>query len=323
MSQDELNKISQFETKAAKSLYNLKTHFSDTANPFYLFEMLFYTIAGFLLCNYMLNKIGSLLFLFISIIIYFIVVIFLRVFFHAVGKRFSDRIAYPMAPILLFLSAVTRPFIKGMMYLHEKVSGKDKLEDSRDEIHELLETSHVEGSIDTGEYRILKNVMNFSNVLVSDVMTPRTVIFSCHADKTVENIIKLPEIKMYSRFPIWEGESFDNGVLGYVLSKDVLHAAISGNLNKKVREFSRELYFIPENAELDKALERFLSRRQHLFIVVDEYGGVEGLLTMEDVLETMLGVEIVDEADRVVDLREFAKIRRDRRIASILKADEE
>jgi CBS domain containing-hemolysin-like protein len=96
-----------------------------------------------------------------------------------------------------------------------------------------------------------------------------------------------------------------------------LYAALKGNSSKKLRDFSREVYIIPENAELDKALDQFLQRKQHIAIVVDEYGGVEGLLTMEDVMETILGVEIVDEADKVVDLRLVAKERRDKRIAGM------
>lgn len=159
--------------------------------------------------------------------------------------------------------------------------------------------------------------MNFSEVLVSDVMTPRTVIFSCEADKIIDDVIKMPELQMYSRFPIWEGESVDDGVIGYVMSKDILLAALNGKNNLSLRDFCREVYFIPENARLDIALERFLNRRQHLFIVVDEYGGVEGLITMEDVLETILGTEILDEVDKVADLRQLAKQRRDSRIASI------
>jgi len=83
----------------------------------------------------------------------------------------------------------------------------------------------------------------------------------------------------------------------------------------------RQANFIPDNATLEKALEQFLQGRQHMFVVVDEYGGIEGLVTMEDVLETMLGTEIMDEADRVVDLRDLAKSRRDKRVAEYQERD--
>lgn len=95
----------------------------------------------------------------------------------------------------------------------------------------------------------------------------------------------------------------------------LLKSALEGKLSMQLHELVREVYFIPENVPLAKALEQFLKRRQHLFVVVDEYGGVEGLITMEDVMEAILGTEIVDENDRIIDLRELAKSRRDKRIA--------
>jgi len=102
------------------------------------------------------------------------------------------------------------------------------------------------------------------------------------------------------------------------MSKDVLLAALNDKVGLKLRDLYREVYFIPESAQLDDVLERFLNRRQHLFMVVDEYGGMEGLITMEDVLETILGTEILDEADKVADLRQLAKQRRDSRIAGLV-----
>jgi CBS domain containing-hemolysin-like protein len=101
------------------------------------------------------------------------------------------------------------------------------------------------------------------------------------------------------------------------LTKDVLRAALAGRHAVELGKLKREVHFIPENVSLDQALEQFLQRRQHLFMVVDEYGGVEGLIAMEDVMETMLGAEIVDEADHVIDLRALAKQRRDARVAQL------
>ncbi len=112
---------------------------------------------------------------------------------------------------------------------------------------------------------------------------------------------------------LFEGNDLDS-VQGYVITKDVLRAALAGRHNVELSKLKRDISFIPENVTLERALEQFLQQRQQLFMVVDEHGGVEGLLSMEDVLETMLGVEIVDEADHVVDLRQLAKQRRDARV---------
>ena len=192
--------------------------------------------------------------------------------------------------------------------------------EQREEFDALVDTAREEGTLDDGEYRIFKSIMNFSEIRVADIMTPRSVVFSVPSTKTVAEVALLPELQMYSRFPVWEGDSID-GVIGYALTKDVLRAALDGRRNRTLDRLVRQANFIPDNATLEKALEQFLQGRQHMFVVVDEYGGIEGLVTMEDVLETMLGTEIVDEADRVVDLRDLAKSRRDKRVAEYQERD--
>jgi CBS domain containing-hemolysin-like protein len=192
--------------------------------------------------------------------------------------------------------------------------------EQREEFDALVDTAREEGTLDDGEYRIFKSIMNFSEIRVADIMTPRSVVFSVQSTMTVEQVALLPELQMYSRFPVWEGDSTD-GIIGYALTKDVLRAALDGRRNRTMDRLARQANFIPDNATLEKALEQFLQGRMHMFIVVDEYGGIEGLVTMEDVLETMLGTEIVDEADRIVDLRELAKSRRDKRVAEYQERD--
>jgi CBS domain containing-hemolysin-like protein len=317
LTQETLIEILKSGSKNSKKLHNLKLHYEESKAAIFIIEAFLLTIS-FIFIGIELYRYGYQIYtIILFILIIFILVIIIRSIIWALGSRFSDKIALKMVNIISFFYLMSLPLYKITERIIEILSGKGQDEASREELSAMFETAHEEGSIEADEYRILKNIMHFSNVLVSDVMTPRTVIFSCHADSTVAEIVKLPELQMYSRFPIWEGESIDDGIIGYVMSKDILHAALTGESDKKLREFSRPVYIIPENAELDKALEKFLQRRQHLTIVVDEYGGVEGILTMEDVVETILGVEIVDEADRIVDLREAAKHQRDQRVESL------
>jgi CBS domain containing-hemolysin-like protein len=232
------------------------------------------------------------------------------------------RLGIKLSGLLNFLFAIGM-FISGIYYkIFVLIAGKEEEDAARDEINAAVESAMEEGSLDEDEYRIMKNAMHFSNVLVSDVMTPRTVIFSLSAEMLVEEALSKPELMMYSRFPIWQGNSLDDGAVGYVVTKDILNAALKHRGKEKLREFSRKIIYMPENSKLDIALEQFIKTRKHLFLVVDEYGGIEGLISMEDVLENILGVEIVDEADRVVDMRELAKLRRDRRVKSMLPTDE-
>lgn len=316
ISQDEINSLIEKNYKKAQSLQQMQSEHDETINSFILIETGAYILASVIAGSYLSEFGVGIVNIAIMMVVAIVVLLLLRTIIYAFGAVSADSIGPLLSGITKFYFLTGYPLYWLFSQLHDKIRGKNTSDESRDEISALVESAHEEGLIEPGEYRILKNIMNFSEVFVSDVMTPRTVMFSFDADRTVDDIIHSPEVQMYSRFPIWEGESIDDGVLGYVMSKDILLAALKGKGGTKLRDFCREVYFIPENAELDTTLERFLNRRQHLFVVVDEYGGIEGLITMEDVLETMLGVEIVDEVDKVVDLRLLAKQRRDNRIAS-------
>ncbi len=235
----------------------------------------------------------------------------------SLGIRQADQRALLTARFLTLHDVALRPLLAILAFIQRILSREeqDPEEAAREDIDEILESAREEGSLDADEYRILKNIMHFSDVLVADVMTPRTVIFGFNADTPIANAVKIPEIRQYSRFPIWEQDSPD-ATIAYVLTKDVLWSMVSGQGERTLRDVAREVYMIPENLSLDSVLEQFLKRREHLFVAVDEYGGVEGIITMEDVLETILGTEIVDENDRVTDLRELAKQQRERRLTA-------
>lgn len=305
-----------------KDLSVLQNVFFEYSTGIFFWEIFFYAISfSFITHLFFLN--GLDLIDFILIIISFLsITFFIRSSFASFGKRLSIKTLIKFIGFIKFLKILSLPFVLFEELLMKLITGKTEQEASREELTAMVESARQEGTLDDEEYRILKNIMHFSNVLVSDVMTPRTVVFSCNATKTVGEIINVPEMQMYSRIPIWDGNSLDDGVIGYVMSKDVYYAALTGKNNLPLKNLIREIDVIPENAQLDVALNRFLKKRQHIFLVVDEYGGIEGIITMEDVLETILGVEIVDEADRIVDLRELAKLHRDKRIAQTISNNE-
>ncbi len=288
--------------------------YDETIHSLFLVESFFVLSAMFL--SGLIGKINdfnAIHIILFSVILTFSVVLTNLILYY-LGKRFSSKSILSLSPIIYYCTAFLIPLVRKFMLIFIKISGKKNDDITIEEITDLVEEAREDGSIADGEYRLLKNVMNFNDILVSDVMTPRTVLFSCKSTVSIADAIKMPELQMYSRFPIWDGDSIDDKIIGYVITKEVFSAALNGKMNKILKDLSRELHFIPENAELGKALDTFLAKKQHLFLVVDEYGGIEGLLTMEDVLETMLGVEIIDEADKVVDLRLLAKYRREARI---------
>ncbi len=237
-----------------------------------------------------------------------VVLVLLKPTLRALGMRYAPTVF-----------ALSRRFLKllrwgGQLWgaLGRSTTAHQHEELARRELTTVVETAHQEGALDPEEYRLVSNLIRLRNIRVSDVMTPRTVLASCPADIAVRDALRMPELRIFSRIPVWEGEP--DTIIGYVLTKDLLWAALEGASELPVRQFLREVHFLPETLELDRALGAFLQRRQHLFVVVDEYGGVEGVLTLEDLIETLLGVEIVDEADQIADLRELAQQLRQQRL---------
>lgn len=230
-----------------------------------------------------------------------------------IGSRFADRLLKFTGVMLTAARALATPILLAYTALMKVTRRTNDEDEAREELEALVETAREEGALDAGEYRIMTNIMRLSSIEVGDVMTPRTVVFSLDEDLSVSEAIEYAELQMFSRFPV-QSEADMDSVSGYVMTKDVLRAALAGHRTDPISKLKRDIGFIPENITLEKALEQFLAKGQHILTVVDEHGGVEGIITMEDVLETMLGAEIVDEADHVVDLRALAKQRRDQRV---------
>jgi len=139
-------------------------------------------------------------------------------------------------------------------------------------------------------------------------MTPRTVTFSLSEHLTLEETSKLTTKWEHSRFPVYDEDIED--IVGIVLTKEFLIALSAGRKNMPLTDLMRPVHFVVETASLNQVLTEFLQLRQHLFVVLDEYGGLSGLISLEDILEEILGREIVDESDEVTDKRALARQRR-------------
>ncbi len=314
LSQDDIDEFIENETPNARKLQKVWLKFDETFNPFMMIETALYAIAIFsfgLISDFNSSSIIAIISSFLLLIIITLALKFIAYF---TGIKLSKTFATKFVPFYELFYTVLSPLELLNEKMSHKISGKNAEEFSREEITALFESAKDEGSLDDDEYRILKNIMNFSEVLVTDVMTPRTVMITLREGQTIGEVQDKAELSQYSRIPVWSDDHQEEEIIGYVLSKDVFLTALKGEQERCVSTITRELNLINENTRLDKALEEFLRRKKHMFVVVDEYGGVEGLITMEDVLETILGVEIVDEGDKVADLRVLAKQQRDKRI---------
>jgi CBS domain containing-hemolysin-like protein len=312
--QDDIDEFIENETPNARKLQKVWLKFDDTFNPFMVMETALFTVAIFSFGLIFDFDTSSLLTIIGSFILLIAIILALKFIAYFIGIKLSKTASTKFLPFYELFYSVLSPLELLNEKMSQKVSGKNAEEFSREEITALFESAKEEGSLDDDEYRILKNIMNFSEVLVTDVMTPRTVMITLRASQTIGEVQDIAELSQYSRIPVWSDDHQEEEIIGYVLSKDVFLTALKGHKDNMVSSITREINLISENTRLDKALEEFLRRKKHMFVVVDEYGGIEGLITMEDVLETILGVEIVDEGDKIADLRVLAKQQRDKRI---------
>lgn len=176
---------------------------------------------------------------------------------------------------------------------------------SREEFSALADIGTREGVFEEEESRILRNLLRFKSLRVKDIMTPRTVVLASPEDGTVEEFFEKRPNPRFSRIPVY-GENRDD-ITGYVLKHDLLLELAHDRGDSKLGDLLREVLVVPELLSLRELFERLIETQEHLALVVDEYGGMAGIVTMEDLVETLLGLEIVDEVDLIQDMQVLAR----------------
>jgi CBS domain containing-hemolysin-like protein len=222
------------------------------------------------------------------------------------GAVYWRTIAPTVVRLLVPTIILMWPLVKlsqGLTYLLSQ--DQDEAAFSREEFTAMAELGEEEGVFEEKESRILRNLFRFNSLRVKDVMTPRTVVFDLPEHRTIGDIVEEHDEFRFSRIPVYDNNPDD--VTGYVLKDEMLLRAAQEEHDVMLEEIAREILVVRETLPLPDLLERLLDRLEHIALVVDEYGGVAGVVTMEDVVETLLGLEIVDEADSVEDMQALAR----------------
>ncbi|WP_370477492.1 CNNM domain-containing protein [Tamlana flava] len=176
---------------------------------------------------------------------------------------------------------------------------------SREDFHAMTDMAHEEGVFQENESKIIKNLLTFKEVLAKDIMTPRTVMLIEDENTTVEDFFNRNLNLRFSRIPIFS-DNPDN-ITGLVLKDEIFKEMALDNGSKKLSELLRNIIIVNRSLPIPSLFEKLVESRNHMALVVDEYGSVSGLVTMEDVIETLLGLEIMDESDNVSDLQLLAR----------------
>ncbi len=234
-----------------------------------------------------------------------LILLFSEIIPKTVGALYWRNLIPLVTSVLPTIMILTWPLVKlakGITYLLSR--NRKEAPVSRDEISALADLGTQQGVFEQEESRILKSLLRFSSLRVSDIMTPRTVVYLLPESTTVEETMVTPDLR-FSRIPIYRKDRDD--VTGYVLKDDILFHAAQEEDDVPLSALCREFLMVPEALPLPELFARLLEKVQHIALVLDEYGGMAGIVTMEDVVETLLGLEIVDEADTTQDMQELAR----------------
>lgn len=178
---------------------------------------------------------------------------------------------------------------------------------SREEISAMANLGTEEGILEEKENKIIQNLVRLKTVKVLEIMTPRIVVTRADENMSLEEFLINKEFLHYSRIPVYSIN--DENIKGYVFRQTVFEKLAEGKTNLKLRDICREIVVAYEFQTLMSLWEILLERKEHIALIVDEYGGMAGIVTMEDIVETLLGIEIVDERDKIIDMQQYARKR--------------
>lgn len=230
--------------------------------------------------------------------------------FAPVAALILPLLIWSMWPLVKMSQAITRLLSRGK--LQPPIS--------REEIAAMADIGHREGVIDHGDSKVVSNLLKFDRLTVADIMTPRMVLFALDQTMTVGEAVSRKEDLRFSRIPVFDG-SVDT-VTGFVLKSDLLFEALDGNAEKLLSDLRRDLGSVVETTLLEELFDALVHRDRHVALVVDAYGGTAGIVTLEDLIETLIGEEIVDELDSVADLQGYARKRWNERHSRIVPREQ-
>jgi len=234
------------------------------------------------------------------------ILIFSEIVPKTLGAHFYRQLSSFTAYTIRVLIFITYPLLI-MTSMIDKLMPK-----SREEIitkSDLISTAMMSedaGGINEKESDVIENTLKLSNVKLKEIQTPRSVIYSLNSKMTLAEVIKEDDVFKYSRIPVYEDNK--ENIIGFIITKDLFKKVNQEKaLDRKVGAIAQKVTRLNENIPVSKALDLFISKKEHLFVVEDSYGQLEGILTLEDCIETILGVEIMDESDEHEDMQKFAK----------------
>jgi len=243
---------------------------------------------------------------YVSIVLTFAILFFSEIIPKTIGAVYWKSLAPVAAYVIQFFIFITYPIILLTLFVTNKIKKNDDgMSLTKEELIESTLMSEDEGVLDEKESDVIENILLLDKIKIHEILTPRTVVFGLDGNRTIKDIIdNEPAIFKFSRVPVYVG-NIEN-ITGMIMTKKIFKQALEDD-SVALKNIQKNIYKINENIPVSMALDLFIKKKEHMFLVLDSYDQTEGIVTLEDCVETILGVEIMDESDSHADMREVAK----------------
>ncbi len=298
----------------SKALLQIKSRMNETSNTVVLLNNLINIGGSVLVTAWVIHLWGQTWLGLCSGILTALVIIFAEIIPKTLGYHYPLKISLWVARPLYYLIILMKP----ANYLMNKVTSlfakSHASPVTERDVLSIVKAAFDDGKISHSEYSIARRAFLLNDKKAGEINTPRTVLTYLYADKTIEECREKIISSVHSRLPIM-GKSIDD-VIGVALKDELLVALIHNKKEKKIQDFCHNVIITNESKKVDELLQLFIEKKQHMAMVFDEYGGLEGVVTLEDILEELMGKEIVDETDRVEDMESWAKKKAQEKLTS-------
>jgi len=243
---------------------------------------------------------------YVSIILTFAILFLSEIIPKTIGASHWKSLAPMAAYLIQFFIWITYPIILMTLFVTNRIKKDDEgMSLTRQELIESTLMSEDEGVLDEQESDVIENILMLDSIKIQEILTPRTVVFAIDGNRSIKDIVENePAIFKFSRVPVFDGSI--ETITGIVMTKKIFKQALEDD-SVTLNAIQKDIYKINENIPVSMALDLFIKKKEHMFLVQDSYDQTEGIVTLEDCVETILGVEIMDESDSHADMREVAK----------------
>ncbi len=241
----------------------------------------------------------------IAVLLTLAILYFSEIIPKTLGATFWRQLAFPAAYTISWLVKLVYPLVWLSTRLTKLFSSEKGNEITREEIIALASLGHKDGNLFSQENEYLSNLLRLREITTEQILTPRSVVHMLSSDTSIRDALNDPDTRQFTRIPVY-GEHVDD-VLGKVIRADLYEAEREGKGDESITLVMKPLFRVSDKLPVQSLLDTFIKKQAHLFLVTDEFGQNEGVVSLEDAIETLLGREIVDETDKVEDMQAFAK----------------